>query len=154
MENYSKAIDSAINKIDWDIVKMFYRELESISQKKKVVFRAKSVPEIKRDLKDLIKFAIEGNCKELRHDHWIISWNDNYKTGTFSLEVFFIASKASAMDEFNAPEVEDELDPDMVEKGVLEEMLVKSVKEENYELSAVIHRRLNKLNKALKKKSQ
>lgn len=152
MENYSKAINDAINKIDWDVVKMFYKELESVSARKKVLFKAKPIAEIKKDLRNLIQFAIEGNCKEVRHDQWIISWNDNYKTGTFSLEVFFVACKAVAREEMDT-ETEELLDPDLIEQGVLKTMLENKVKEENYELASVIHKRLVKLEKAIKKKA-
>lgn len=151
MENYSKAIDDAINKIDWNIVRMFYDQLETVSSKKKVTYKAKTLTEIRRDLRNLIKFAIEGNCKEVRHDQWIISWRDDYKSGTFDLEVLFVASSASTREDL-VNDVDD-LDPDAVEYGVLKEMLDKNIQEEKYELASVIHKRLNKLDRILKRKS-
>jgi len=151
MENYSKAIDDAISKIDWNIVRMFYDQLETVSSKKKVTFKSKTLSEIRSDLRNLIKFAIEGNCKEVRHDQWIISWRDDYRTGTFDLEVLFIASSASTRDDLSGGL--DDLDPDTVEYGVLKEMLDKNIKEEKYELASVIHKRLTKLDKIMKRKS-
>jgi hypothetical protein len=152
MENYSKVVNDAINKIDWNVVKMFYKELESISTKKKVHFQAKSLADIKKELRNLIEFAIEGNCREVRHDQWIVSWKDDYKTGTFNLEVFFVACKATTKNEVERDD--DDLNPDLVEQGVLKNMLDKSVREENYELASVIHKRLGKLDKILKKKQR
>ena len=153
MKNYSKTIDDAINRIDWDVVRTFYKEFETISIKKKSYYKAKTVPEIKRELRDLITFAIEGNCKELHHDQWIISWDDNFRKGMFSLEVYFVASKSTSIEAIEDEELDEDMGPDMIERGVLISMLDKNVKEENFELAAVIRDRLKKLEKIIKRKS-
>lgn len=146
MENYSKMIDSVIKKLDWDIIMKYYENgnFEEIPHKRKrVQITTKSIVAIKKELKDLAQFAIDGNLSEVQHDNWMILWNVN------RLEIIFTPVRATSSINDNTAEDDEEINSDIVERDVLKDMLDKSIKEENYELSAVIHSRLKKLEKIL-----
>ena len=156
MENYSKLIDEVFKRLDWDHIMRYFETQhgdayeDTTSKKgKKVRVTTKSVFAIKKELRDLVKFVIDSNFNELQHNNWIIFWSN--KESGYRLEIVFTPTRAVMCENDNSPEEEDPVgNSDEIERDVLKEMLVKSVKEENYELSAVIHSRLKKLDKAIK----
>lgn len=159
MENYSKLIDGVFKKLNWDYIMRYYEmngdiEEEQPSKKgKKVRVNAKSVHTVKRELKDLVRFVIESNFTELQHDNWIIFWSNKEKNG-YRLEIIFTPSRAMLCENESIEEDEPTMNSDEMERDVLLDMLKKSITEENYELSAVIHSRLKKIDKAIKSASK
>lgn len=159
MENYSKLIDEVFKRLDWDHIMKYFETQhgdayeDTTSKKgKKIRVTTKSVFTVKKELRDLVKFVIDSNFNELQHNNWIIFWSN--KESGYRLEIIFTPTRVVLSENDNAPEEEDSSvgNPDEIERDVLKEMLVKSIKEENYELSAVIHSRLKKLDKAIKDK--
>ena len=156
MENYSKLIDEVFKKLDWDHIMKYYEtrgelEEDSSSKKgKKVRVHAKSILSVKKELKDLVKFVVDSNFSELQHDNWIIFWTN--KESGYKLEIIFTPTRAVISEKDN---IEDEeiFGSDEVERDVLKDMLKKSIKEENYELSAVIHSRIKRLDRIIKPSS-
>ena len=114
---------------------------------KKVRLSQKTQFTVKKELKDLIKFAIDSNFDELQHENWIIIWSN--KNG-FRLEVIFTPTRITISE---TEEIEEDLNSDEVERDVLSDMLKKAIGEENYELAAVIHSRLKKIDKIISKNS-
>lgn len=161
MENYSKLIDGVFKKLNWEYIMRYYEmngdieeEQPNTSKKgKKVRVNAKSIHTVKKELKDLVRFVIESNFNELQHDNWIIYWSNKEKNG-YKLEIIFTPSRAMVSENEPVEEAEDTMNSDEIERDVLRDMLKKSIKEENYELSAVIHSRLKKLDKAIKSSSK
>lgn len=155
MENYSKLIDAVLKKLDWDIIMKYYELNATIEEDpdqkkkgKKVRLSQKTQFTVKKELKDLIKFAIDSNFDELQHDNWIIIWSN--KNG-FRLEVIFTPTRVTIAE---TEDIEDEyLNSDEVERDVLNDMLKKAIGEENYELAAVIHSRLKKIDKIISRNS-
>jgi hypothetical protein len=153
MENYSKIIDSVIKKLDWDTIMKYYDYVdyeEGPNKRKRVQIKTKGITTIKKELRDLIQFVIDGNLNEIQHVNWIISWKNN-ETG-FKLDIIFAPVRASITDTSEFVEEECISNSDLAERDVLKDMLNKSILEENYELSAVIHSRLKKLDKILTSK--
>lgn len=157
MENYSKLIDEVFKRLDWDHIMRYFETQhgdayeDTTSKKgKKIRVTTRSVFTIKKELRDLVKFVIDSNFNELQHNNWIIFWSN--KESGYRLEIIFTPTRV-VMSENDTPEEEDLAgNPDEIERDVLKEMLIKSIKEENYELSAVIHSRLKKLDKSIKDK--
>ena len=153
MENYSKLIDAVLKKLDWDIIMKYYELNAKIEEDtnhkrgKKVRLSQKTQFTVKKELKDLIKFAIDSNFDELQHDNWIVIWSN--KNG-FRLEVIFTPTRVTISE---TEEIEEDLNSDEVERDVLNDMLKKAIKEENYELAAVIHSRLKKIDKIISRNS-
>ena len=153
MENYSKLIDEVFKKLDWDHIMKYYEtrgELEEDAtgkKGKKVRIHTKNILTIKKELKDLVKFVVDSNFSELQHDNWIIFWSN--KESGYRLEIIFTPTRA-VMSETDSIEDEEIFGSDEVERDVLRDMLKKSIREENYELSAVIHSRIKRLDKIIK----
>ncbi len=148
MENYSKLIEEIIKKLDWSLIMKYYEihgEVEEpVKKSKRINVKIKNLYEIKKELKDLLKFILASNILEIQHECWIVSWKNP------KLEVVFAPTKIACnfLEEeeeeeiVSAEDVENEM-----EIGVLTDMLEKSILEENYELSAVVNSRLKKLKK-------
>lgn len=155
MENYSKLIDEAFKKLNWDHIMKYYdshgevEEDPTSTKKKRVRLNTKSITTIKKELKDLMKFAMESNINEIEQDNWIIVWSN--KDVGYRLELIFTPTRAVVSDDEAATfDDDDAQSSDEIERDVLKDMLKKSIKEENYELSAVIHSRLKRLDKTIK----
>lgn len=157
MENYSKLIDDVFKKLDWDHIMKYYdtqKEVDEESTKKgkRVRVNSKNIVTVKKELKDLVKFVVESNFSELQHDNWIIFWSN--KESGYRLEIIFTPTRVIMSEEdSNVPDDEEMITSDEIERDVLRDMLKKSIQEENYELSAVIHSRLKKLDKVIKSSS-
>ena len=155
METIQKLIDEVLRKLDWDLIMKYFEStgviedepIQSKKRVKRVQLNMKSLFTVKKELTDLIKFVIESNFDELQHDNWIISWTKG--TGC-RLEVVFTPTRVIITENFDEDD-EPILNSDIVERDVLTDMLNKAVLEENYELAAVIHSRLKKLDKLLLK---
>lgn len=153
MENYSKLIDAVFKRLDWDHIMKYYenKEIEEDQGKrgKRVRLNTKTLATVKKELRDLVKFVMDSNFSELQHDNWIITWSNKDKG--YRLEIIFTPTRAILLEDEDNVE-DDDMSSDEVERDVLRDMLKKSIKEENYELSAVIHSRLKKLDKVIKDK--
>ena len=155
MENYSEMVDEVLRGLDWGLIMNFYESgtyIETRKKKKNKDLSIKVTKEsIKKELKDLIRFVVDSNAKELHHDQWIIFWrsgeDERNRLGS-RLEVAFVPTRfVSFENDTVADDHAIEPDLDEMEKETLKDLLTKSIKEENYELSAVIHSRLKKLSK-------
>jgi hypothetical protein len=156
MKNYSKLIEDVLKKLDWDHIMKYYENHRDVDDEpikkgrgKKVSVNVKTVHTVKKELKDLVRFVIESGFTELQHDNWIIFWSN--KENGWRLEIVFTPTRAVLSENAESAEDADEImNSDEIERDVLSDMLKKSIKEENYELSAVIHSRLKKLDKTIK----
>lgn len=155
MENYSKFIDEALKKLNWDHIMKYYESLEVIEEdasskkKKRVRLKTKDVFSVKKELKDLIKFVMSCDINEVEQDNWIISWVK--KESGHTLEIVFTPTRCIMSDDESLLfEEDDQLSSEELERDALENMLKKSIKEENYELSSVIHSILKKMDKNIK----
>lgn len=148
MKNYSKMIDDVINKLDWDHIMKYYdnKEIDVKKKGRKVEVGLKNVFTIKKELKNLILFVIENNAGEIQHDNWIIYWH--IKDSGNRLEIIFTPTRILYDDSIEDMNIEEYSETS--ELKTLNEMLDKSVKEENYELSAVIFSRIKRLKKSMR----
>ena len=147
MENYSKMIEDAISCLNWNLVMNYYNE--DTYQLKKITKET-----VKKELRDIISFCIDSNTKFFQHGQWVIVFTSaddaDEKLGP-SIEVMFVSTKSVSY-KCEDIHIEDELDVDAVEKDTMDRLLSKAIGEENYELAAIIHSRLKKINKKLKLK--
>ena len=157
----TQMIDEAIRCLNWDVIMEYYREHDyyEIGAGKKI----KRIPKVPRtdkltkdflvkDLKHILNFVINNNIQEFDHDQWFILFK-NYKMETkdglgTKLELLFAPTRGVAFEEEFKEVVE--IDPNVQEKEALEELLSKSVHEENYELSAVLRDQIKKVTKLIK----
>ena len=148
MKNYSKMIDVVINKLDWNHIMKYYdnKDVDIKRNGKKIEVDSKSISTIKKELRDLINFVIENNAGEVQHENWIIYWH--IKDSGNRLEIIFTPTRILYDD--SDEEILDEEYSETTELKTLDEMLSKSVKEENYELSAVIFSRIKRLKKTMR----
>lgn len=136
-KDYSKMIAEIINSLNWDVILACNQERvpARFSDKKS------EKPNLKKELKELLGFIIDTNIKHFEHDSWIINWNDG------KLEVLFCPTRSSK----NETEIDLENEStDEQEIRELMELLVKSEREEKYELCAAIKSNIRKLNRIKK----
>jgi len=154
MENYSKLINEVFSKLDWDHIMKYYDQNKTIEEEqpnkkgKHVRLNTKTLGTVKKELRDLVRFVVDSNFSELQHDNWIILWST--KESGYRLEIVFTPTRAVVLEDESSNVEEDDIpNSDEIERDVLKDMLKKSIQEENYELSAVIHSRLKKLDKSI-----
>lgn len=160
MENNLKIINDVLKNLDWDLIMSFYspEPADEYYVKKRGAktqqLKPKSLMDIKKELRDLLSFVIQGGIRELHHDQWIIFWRSGEEGETRNnlssrMEVVFVPTRS--VSHGNNPIDKDDLhtaiDLDEIERDTLFTLLKKSIAEENYELCAVISSRLKKLNK-------
>jgi len=158
MENYSRIIDAVLKKLDWDYIMKYFdnhggfddEEISSKRKRIKINSNTKNILTVKKELKDLIQFVIDSSFTELQHDNWIIFYTA--KDSGYKIEVVFTPTRASVSDSLEDEPLETETSSDERERDVLQNMLDKSIKEENYELSAAVFSRLKKLDKSIASK--
>lgn len=149
-------VDEAIRCLNWDVIMEYYREHDyyeiGVKKGKKTDRHNKVTKDfLVKDLKNILNFVITNNITEFDHDQWFILFkNVETKDGLGAkLEVLFAPTRGVSFEEEFKPEAE-EVDQNMEEKGVLEDLLKKSVQEENYELSAVLRDQIKKVDKLIK----
>lgn len=140
-----KLINEAINCLKWDVILNFYAETANSFEYDK---KYGSKESITNELRNVCRFVIENNMSNFDQEQFIISWKDDSEFGG-KLEIMFVPSRACAY-EREVETVPAELDSDKIEHEVMLELLEKSVKAENYELSAVLRDRIKKVKKRIK----
>ena len=132
----AKLSADALAGIDWELV----AQIKQVS--------GQALKDIKRKVSNIIAFVLDSECNEIRMGDWIVSFiqfEDKVK-----LEVLFVPTRSEIYED---EKIKKELmSEDEQEKSVLLTILRNSIAEENYELSAVCHSRLKKLDKNLFKK--
>lgn len=145
-------ISEAINCLNWNVIMTFYNNEDVKDGGHKQV----TIEKVKKELRDISRFAIENNITEVDHVQWIILYKNNETDGKNGLgsrlEIIFVPTRAASFeDEFKIAEEEEDIDA--MEMEILEELLEKSVKDERYELSAVLRDRMKKVKKLIKTKN-
>lgn len=161
MENNSKIIEEVLRNLNWELILSFYasepsEEDYTKKHSKTTRLKPKTLQQIKKELKDLLLFVTQSNIRELHHEQWIIFWrsgdessvNNTHTNLGSRLEVVFVPTRSVSHGNNAMPDdIHTAQDLDEIERDTLNVLLAKSLKEENYELCAVIHGRLKKLNK-------
>ncbi len=140
-----KLINEAINCLKWDVILNFYAEAANMYDSDK---RYSSKESITKELRNVCLFVIQNNMSDFDQEQFIILWKDDSEFGG-KLEIMFVPSRSCAY-EREVETVPAELDSDKIEHEVMLELLEKSVKAENYELSAVLRDKIKKVKKRIK----
>lgn len=177
-KDYTAMINEAIKCLNWAFIlkcysenKLEWFEYNDGKKKKPKKIQEKGAPseaEIKKDLKNIIKFVISHQINEFMIGHWLIFWMDSKTFNTYidetqkddlgsQLEIIFCPSRSISFE--NEPYLEDkykdlikDTELDKMELTALKDLLVKSVGEENYELAAVVRDRIKKVQKTIQHK--
>jgi len=136
-----KIIEEAISCLNWNVIVENYRDYEKITGKK----RRTTSDTIKTDLRNLCVFIIENNINYFDQDQFLIIWRhtDNDSKLGNKLEIMFVPTRACAFSEDVCAEIDDDIDTTQLELDTLSSLLSKSLKEENYELAAILRDRIN-----------
>ncbi len=137
-KDYSKMVEQTINALNWTVILACYQEdiPAQFAERKKLDKQT-----IKKELKDLLHFIIDTNIKHMEHESWVINWEEDHK-----LEVLFCPTK-SVVGELEDVSTESDDEQEIRELTVL---LMKSEKEEKYELCAAIKSNIKKLTRVRK----
>lgn len=151
-KNFKKMFDEATRCLNWDVIMNFYEssDKESVFLKKSRGRGGITKENIRKELRNLVEFVISSDLSRFEADQWIILCKKNEGDLGAMLEIIFAPTKSCAFENEVDYPTEEEATQDAYEIEVLTELLNKSVKEENYELSAVLRDRINKIMKANK----
>lgn len=146
-----KMFNDAFNNLSWNVILNFYEssEYESDFIKKHGKSKSKiglanhvrtSITKnlVKEELTNLLEFMLTNNISHFETDRWILICDAEM------LEIIFAPTKGRGFNGKYEVKPEDE-DINYDEIGILQELLDKSVSEENFELSAVLRDRINDL---------
>lgn len=79
-KNYEKLVQDVVKAMDWQKIRYFHHVFGikwQIEEKEGYVTeRFPTVPDLKEELRTLMKFVIEKNTPVLSYGHWIILWKD------------------------------------------------------------------------------
>lgn len=147
-----KMFNEAVRCLNWDIIMNFYEsnDQESFFLKKRRGRGGLSKDSIRKELKNLVEYVHNNDISRFEADQWIIMYKKGDGDLGAMLEIIFAPTKGCSFENEVEYPTEEEATQDAYEVEVLTELLEKSVKEENYELSAVLRDRINKINKANK----
>lgn len=146
MDNFAKIIDEAFACMNWPLILQHYKDSELYQKKKSV-----SINAIKKDLRNLCMFVMENNISYFDQEQFVIIWNCN-DTGSHlgcKLEILFVPVRACSY-ENEENYVEEPSESDQAEYEAICRMLDKAVKEEHYELAAVLRDRAKTLEKLIR----
>jgi len=149
---FKKMFDEAIRCLDWDVIMSFYdsNDYESAYFKKRRGRGGITKDSIRKELRNLVDFVLTNDISRFEAEQWIIISKKNEGDLGGMLEIIFAPTKSCAFEKEDDYPTEEEINQDAYEVEVLQELLDKSVREENYELSAVLRDRINKIKKANK----
>ena len=136
---YKKLVKNVIDSIDWNKI-MYYHTTLNIQwqieeENGNIIERIPTKTEIKDELIQLVKFAINKNLKVLDYGNWIIYWTNEKESEEcintieiiFSLESYFAISEST--------ENVDELNKKMID----------AINKELYEEAAIIRDKIKKI---------
>lgn len=139
MTKTDKLIMNAIKGLDWKTIVSLHIASRSILISKE---------EMMKDLKDKILFLIEGNIRQLKTKYWIINYRvskEKDRKMNKQLDVFYVASGITCeMNDDITEMVEHNLDMS-TELHVLKGMMERALLREEYELCAIIRRRIKSI---------
>lgn len=152
MGNFSKLIDDAFSCIDWSLVLQFYNENEYSDKYHKK--RINVLQHIKNDLRNLCNFVIDNNLNYFDQDQFIIRWNNMADDSLGDkLEILFVPVRGCSFT--NEPDLNyielDKESGDLLEYNATCDLLEDAIRDENYELAAVLRDRIKALDKYLNK---
>lgn len=154
-KSFKKIFEEAIRCLNWEVIMGFYanNDYESAFLKKRKGSGSITKDQIKKELMNLVEFVLANNVNRFEADQWIIVCKMEGDLGNM-IEIIFAPTKGCAFEGEPDYPTEDEALQDKYELDVLQELLDKSVLDENYELSAVLRDRMNKLKKHIKSLSK
>jgi len=129
-KNQQKALDKAINSLDWSLIMASHREPSG-------TLVGKTAKDVKRELKNIAIYAYDNELRQMVADPWMIQFNKDFTR----VDIIFCPSKSAA--HLDNDEGIDDGDGD--ELFALRELLVRSEGEEDYELCAKLRNRIRKL---------
>jgi hypothetical protein len=160
-KRFNAMINEAIRCLDWTIILDYYSvhdylEVGMSSRKRKSLAKThKGVTKefLIKELKSILAFVIENDVREFDHDKWYVLFrrDENLRSDGLGakLEVMFLPTRGVAYEGEFKPEEED-TDNTKLERNMMLDLLDKSLKEENYELSAVLRDKIKKIDKLIK----
>lgn len=136
MTQTDKLITKAINGLDWKTIVSLH------IASKNILF---SKDEMMKELKEKILFMIEGNVRQLKTKYWIINYRvstDKDRKMNKQLEVFYIASGMTCEMNNDITEIKEHNLDMSTELRALNGMMERALAKEEYELCAIIRRRI------------
>jgi hypothetical protein len=172
MDKYKHIISEAINTLNWDMIMKAYVDLKlhytcdfrfasketltKASKKKTLNYTVvPSMNNMREELENVVRYVINNNYQEMRYGYWYIFWVDDDLSKEYGdglgceLEILFCPTSSVSFeneDAYKCNLMEPE-DLDYMEEDMLQDILDKAVSDENFELAAVILKRINKLKK-------
>jgi hypothetical protein len=152
MKNSLK-LDKIVNGIDWETVYDYHKKLNILWDIKNkdgsIDTRIPIIDDLRDELKSLVAYMDDNDCDYLSYGTWVIFWDSDDPTKLGEIRIIFRLGDYVISDtERNPqdgnyipyPENGDSLDD-------LEDQLKSAIKEEDYELAALIRDEIQYLNK-------
>ena len=140
---HAKLIKEAVESIDWKKIMYFHNALNIQWQIEEddgnIIERAPSEEEVRDELQQLLKFAVEKNLKVLDYGNWIVYWSDGETTKLDNIKGAVIEIIFSSDSYFvNTEDTKDTLDD-------LNKKMRIAIEEEDYESAALLRDKIKKI---------
>jgi hypothetical protein len=175
-------INRVMNSFEWDSITKIYKLMQKgigesttkISGISRIPFKKVSEEAIKKEVTVLLEYVIENNIPHLEYGLWTILWingeweveidmppsdfDEETEQNMFlpftdsRLEVNFVPQKAISQETITYPENAEE-GVEESDEMVLNRILDKSIKEENYELASKLKEIINEFYRKMKKET-
>lgn len=165
MENFEKMINDVIEDLDWRMILGFYQKLDltwygkDLLKKNSLQKRNPTIEELQNELRSVCRFAIQKGVEEYVYDNWTIIWLDpnNCEEDEFfdddfgcQLEVLFTPTRSLAFENsVEFCEEQEQITHTEMEMVLLEDMLEKALKKEDYESASKYRDKILELKKEL-----
>lgn len=151
MKNSLK-LDKIVNSIDWDTVYDYHNKLNILWDIKNndgtIDTRVPEVNDLREELSSLIVYMFDNNCDYLSYGTWVIFWETDDPTKLGEIRIIFRLGDYLISDTEHNPDGNYTPFPDDKDSlKDLEKQLKSAIKEEDYELAALIRDEIQDLNK-------
>lgn len=146
-----RVIEEAMSCLDWDVIMSFYQSSDyELKFTKRRERKTVTKDFIKKELRSTVTFVIESGISKFEADQWIINWRTSDDELGHMLEIIFAPTKGCSFENEGEYLTEEELSTEVQTKDHLTSLLAQKVKEEDYELAAVLRDQIKSLDRRIK----